>query len=432
MTNTQLFVPKTIKVGYDSREDTYTGKLAYIIYIDEKGKVRKETSWNNWRDHKLGDDSFENIPTEGFVINKNVGGYSSGWNHRQSYIRVYDPRGFEFEITLENLLFIIENTSLITGKGIEGEFVYGWDGKDLVLIPCKSPDYIKIEEYNQLIRSEFKLTAKTIKVGVMYRNDKQEDLVYVGRYDKYENFSSLKEVEVNKDKFEISSNKIGKKYWFYNIELDTFVEYNSLGKFKMIVNDEPLSNTSELIEKLFKQDELQHYTIKNTIAYPLNNEDNLNKLLELVNRKLSGSYDNNSIVYLYDKDKNLKYYLQFEKDYKHNHREKKTRLHHKVKFAEYVIRLNSNHYGRKERSINKDSKLEEYLDIKEYNLSDYSYKIFQNYKMNLEDLKSKFTELIFDNESFRKDLYFLEFVSETNEDVTKIPVDYYLNLIFTD
>lgn len=269
MTNTQLFVPNKIKVGYDSREDTYTGKLAYIIYIDEKGKVRKEASWNSWRDHKLGDDSFENIPIEGFVINKNVGGYSSGWNYRQSYIRVYDPRGFEFEITLENLLFIIENTSLIAGKGIEGEFVYGWDGKDLVLIPCKSTDYIKIREYNELLRSDFKLTAKTIQLGVTYRNDKEEDLVYLGRYDKYENYENLKEVEIDSGKFEISSNKVGKRYWFYDISKKSIVDYNTLNKFKMIINEEPLSNTTELIERLFKRDELQSYSYKNSIAHLL-------------------------------------------------------------------------------------------------------------------------------------------------------------------
>ena len=34
-----IFIPKKINVGYQNRSDTYTGKLAYVIYYDEKGSV---------------------------------------------------------------------------------------------------------------------------------------------------------------------------------------------------------------------------------------------------------------------------------------------------------------------------------------------------------------------------------------------------------
>ena len=44
-----MFLPKKIKAGYIKREDTYTGKLAYVIYYDEKNTLRKEKSWNSWR-----------------------------------------------------------------------------------------------------------------------------------------------------------------------------------------------------------------------------------------------------------------------------------------------------------------------------------------------------------------------------------------------
>ena len=35
-----IFIPKTINVGYRNRDDTYTGKLAYVIYYAEKCKLR--------------------------------------------------------------------------------------------------------------------------------------------------------------------------------------------------------------------------------------------------------------------------------------------------------------------------------------------------------------------------------------------------------
>ena len=125
--------------------------MAYIIYFDEKGVLRKEKSWNSWRDNKIQNDIFENVPTSGFVLNKHAGGYSSAWNHRQSYIRVYDPRGFEFEIGVDNLLYILENVNSTKGKGLDGEYVYGWDGTTLVLIPINSPDYTEISNTNKII-----------------------------------------------------------------------------------------------------------------------------------------------------------------------------------------------------------------------------------------------------------------------------------------
>lgn len=30
--NSNIFIPRKIKVGFNNRKDTYTGKLAYVIY----------------------------------------------------------------------------------------------------------------------------------------------------------------------------------------------------------------------------------------------------------------------------------------------------------------------------------------------------------------------------------------------------------------
>ena len=178
-----IFIPKKINVGYQNRSGTYTGKLAYVIYYDEKGKLRKEASWNSWRDEKIPNDEFENVPTSGFVLNKKVGDYSSGWDHRQAYCRVYDPRNFEFEITIENLLYILENANSIKGKGLEGEFVYGWDGKDLVLMPVESPDYKQISEYNKIVHNNESIKARDLIVGATYLTKDNQERIYMGKFD---------------------------------------------------------------------------------------------------------------------------------------------------------------------------------------------------------------------------------------------------------
>lgn len=181
----KIFIPKKINVGFQERKDTYTGKLAYIIYFDDKNQLRQEWSWDGWRDHSIEPQIFKNEPTEGFVLNKKVGEYKVGWNQRKAYCRVYDPRGFEFEISFENLLYILENTSCIKGKGLEGEFVYGWDSGKLVLIPTNSLDYNEFMSYSESLTKHRNVRVNELKVGSTYRTKYNETVVYLGKFPHY-------------------------------------------------------------------------------------------------------------------------------------------------------------------------------------------------------------------------------------------------------
>jgi hypothetical protein len=145
-------------------------------YYDEKGK------WSVKEEPITGVDpiEFQNVPTEGFVLNKKAGGGSSGWNHRQTYCRVYDPRGWEFEINIPNLLYILQECSAYKGKGLEGEFVYSWDGKDLVLLPVSSPDYKECKVFTDL--QSQKIGKKDLVEGCTYLTSKMEKLVYLGQH----------------------------------------------------------------------------------------------------------------------------------------------------------------------------------------------------------------------------------------------------------
>jgi len=268
-----IFIPKRINVGYQNRLDTYTGKLAYVIYYDEKGVLRKETSWNGWRDKDIPNTEFDNVPTEGFVFNKKVGDYSSGWDHRQAYCRVYDPRGFEFEITIENLLYILENCSCIKGKGIEGELIYGWDGKDLVLMPVESPDYKAIEAYSKIIHNNESIKAKDLIIGATYLSKNNENWIYMGRFDTYgygyefkqdgkiERVKSYEKIPNERNAYRyynkvpyknIKNLLYGKMYWFAILYNDKycFEQFKSIPKNKFIscINDKCISNYSEIYD----------------------------------------------------------------------------------------------------------------------------------------------------------------------------------------
>ncbi len=317
----QLFIASKVKVGFNLRPDTYTGKLGYVIGFDGK-KWRKEPSWDGWRLHfkegpemeqkkidaynadmkrttdwfdsmvetinknpsaypadnymrgyvnsgfekflsdrglesyekynpnlgKLSSNKeiipleFDNIPTEGFVLNKKVGGYSSGWDHRSTYSRVYDPRGFEFEITMENLLFILQECNSMKGKGLEGEFVYAWNGKDLVLLPTSSEDYRQSELYTKA--QQGKVSIKELEAGLTYKHKNMQDYVYLGRFSFFENHS-----DYSTDTKGLSCKKA---HVFYNItdpSRNEFVGLTALATVISKVTDTSISNFSEIFDK---------------------------------------------------------------------------------------------------------------------------------------------------------------------------------------
>jgi len=206
-----LFIPTTLKVGYQKRSDTYTDKLAYVIYYDEKGKLRKEPSWQGWRNKDLGDDEFQNVPTSGFILNRNGGGTRDYyyWNARAEFVRVWDPRGFEFEISIPNLLFILSHVGCTPGKGLEGEFVYGWNGADLVLLSVTSEDYKKSVEFTT--KQSVKIDRKTMVVGGMYTYKKDKNanpLIYMGRI----SFTNINYGDIDMSVKDVFYNTVDKKF----------------------------------------------------------------------------------------------------------------------------------------------------------------------------------------------------------------------------
>ena len=262
---TNIFIPKTIKVGFQNRSDTYTQKLAYVIYYDQKNVLRKEKSWESWRDKNIEPQEFVNEPTSGFVLNKKVGDYKSDWNHRHAYCRVYDQRNFEFEITIENLLYILENATSTKGKGLEGEFVYAYSGKDLLLLPIDSPDYKEITQYNKILHEKNYVKVKDLVLGGIYKTKSNEEYIYMGRFDYHDDiyesvpyeadsyygkttrYKSVKK-NVNKGKyhyFVLKEKGEKRSEWFSILALKSLGE-----KFISIISSECVENYAELFDKL--------------------------------------------------------------------------------------------------------------------------------------------------------------------------------------
>ena len=133
----------------------------------------------------------ENVPTEGFVLNKDAGGVRSswGWNDRLEKCRVFDPRGFEFEISIPNLLFILQECNSSKGKGLEGEFVYSWSGTELVLLPVQSPEFAECKKFSD--RQAKKFSLRDLKVGKDYMGKNNKVYTYMGRMQYFQGTSAL-------------------------------------------------------------------------------------------------------------------------------------------------------------------------------------------------------------------------------------------------
>lgn len=201
---TDLYIPKTIKVGYQKRKDTFTGKLAYIIYYDEKNILRKETSWNKWRDQSIDCLEIENSPLSGFVFNKGIEKYGYDSQSGRSVARVHDPREFEFEISIENMFGIMMNND-IHKRDIQGEFVYAWSGSELILLPTNSKEYKDSQRHTE--KQSKKISTKDLVKGRVYSQKKdKKNVTYFGYHTVFEKIG---------EGFMTNFENKGKKHLFY-------------------------------------------------------------------------------------------------------------------------------------------------------------------------------------------------------------------------
>lgn len=239
MHKTNLYIPKKIKVGFQERSETFTGKLAYVVYFDEKGVLRKETSWEGWRDKNIEPLEFDNEPRSGFIFNKGVQRYGY-WGSGRSVIRVYDPRDFEFEISVDNLIGLLMHSD-VSKRDIVEECVFAWSGKDLVLLPTNSEEYKQSVEYTE--KQSKKISAKELVKGYSYAKKKSDEtFIYVGYFDWYE-FGYDNSWRVHKN--------MGKKHVFYNESSKTF-ETPSVSTFSSVISEEVHSEYPIIVDSFFK------------------------------------------------------------------------------------------------------------------------------------------------------------------------------------
>ena len=216
-----IFIPKIIHVGFGKPGWTWVdGKsvpaprpkveLGFVIYEDERGKLRQEHSWNSWRDESVAPLVLDNMAVSGFIINKAAGGQRYSWDQRQNYARVYDPRGFEFEVTMENLVFLLKAVGYDKENGF-GPVVYAWDKGKLVLLPTNSVEYETIAQKTDVLFNGDFIRPENFVVGNVYRRRSESKSLYLGRLQTYSPFDLDSLLSGGKP---VEQKSIGMRHWF--------------------------------------------------------------------------------------------------------------------------------------------------------------------------------------------------------------------------
>ncbi len=138
---------------------------------DKAFDSRRETvdNWvSNYGNRKKNYQGFiiDNDPQEGFTFEKSV----SRWITSNKWFTINDPRGFQLQISAENLGNIILNNTIEKGKLI-GKFVWGRNGSVNYLCGIEHPEYNLHKDHIQ----------RPIKPGDKIRISNQE-VIFVGIY----------------------------------------------------------------------------------------------------------------------------------------------------------------------------------------------------------------------------------------------------------
>lgn len=247
-----FIVPKRLNVGYNKKSNTTNGLLGYVIYYDLKtGELRKEKSQNSWRDKSIKSMDFDNVPMKGFLFSSNIvrGGHYRGVVEK---IRVFDPRGFDVEISIENLMKIIEHYTIEKAE-INGKLAYTWYGNELLLLPIDSSEYK--ESLDLSLKSEKNYTIKDLVVGNIYQCKKSKSVfneVYLGRFDVNSSITSSSVVRDNKIYLVNNHRNIGKRHIFLRYDDNRFIEKYTIANPKMILSESGKLSDEEINNKIMK------------------------------------------------------------------------------------------------------------------------------------------------------------------------------------
>lgn len=217
---------------------TETFPLAFAVpYAETKDSRKRQHTVDSWANIKTydydkqcyvgfddtGPHILDNVPLDGFTFGKTI----SRWSTSNKFVEIYDPRGFKLQLNIDNVVYLLHNTTISDGK-IQEKLVWARQGG------------------NYLVLEEDAISIKEQKSGGLVPGDKINGLIYVGQYfvaslnkEHKQTFKpagrwqySYHHREILDSWYELSLAKESKKLFvFYNEEYEQFMIYKSQPKY---------------------------------------------------------------------------------------------------------------------------------------------------------------------------------------------------------
>ena len=190
--NFTINLPEKLYCGFQQRT-TDNLPLAYMVPATSGSAFDKKkesiTKWSNQTTYNpvskkyetvsgLEPATFDNEPSYGFKLSKSVT-RNSYWGSKNIVVRIEDPRGFELEITINNLLKLMEN-NIVENAEIMAECVWGCDGSNNVLLSVNSDPYIVAVANTE--RMNKKVGNKQVLPGMKLILQSGVTITYYGKY----------------------------------------------------------------------------------------------------------------------------------------------------------------------------------------------------------------------------------------------------------
>lgn len=227
----------------------------------EKSRMEAVDNWANASRHKdqFKDDSriIDNVPTRGFKLLEVVRRYSTN----NKLFRVLDPRGFELEISADNLLELALKGTIVRGEVVE-ECVWA-QNNGVYLLPTTS------EEYKYSLKPKGKIEAGCYYVSV-------GNLLSVFRFEGtfYHTYLEVSHKPIKARKGEVTprSGYCNSRQQLVLTEYDTNVSINMANKSSYIYTEFVLNHEGNVDRKIIHARKSHFKSLESCEAYKVTNE----------------------------------------------------------------------------------------------------------------------------------------------------------------
>jgi hypothetical protein len=178
-------IPQQVYVGFQGRRTVDEVPLGFMTPYEDTaaGKKRQATvdDWAKPSHYQTDVKAFNSIiidnkPMVGFKIGRAIR-RSSSFGGTSTVVRIEDPRGFELEIGVENLVMLL-NANIMEDCELMQECLWGREGARNILLPINSEPYKEYLQTQELINN--KVSLKDVQIGDVVKILGGKEGMYLG------------------------------------------------------------------------------------------------------------------------------------------------------------------------------------------------------------------------------------------------------------